>query len=40
MLTEVEKRALDWTTAELEEVKAERDTLRKELAEAHAQLQV
>lgn len=39
MLTEVEKRALDWTTAELEEVKAERDKLQAELSAANSQLQ-
>lgn len=33
MLTEVEKRTLDWTTTELEEVKAERDRLRRQLQE-------
>ena len=39
MLTEVEKRALDWTTSELAEVREERDRLKAELQEVRARLQ-
>ncbi len=38
MLTEVERRALDWTTSELAEVKEERDKLKAELQEVRARL--
>ena len=38
MLTEVEKRALDWTTSELAEVREERDRLKAELQEVRARL--
>ena len=38
MLTEVEKRALDWTTSELADVKEERDKLMVELQQVRARL--